>query len=58
MEMNKCENRYSSRCPAVDTKYRREGEVRERAVRMVFEHQDESDSQSAAIKSRRLYVLG
>jgi len=38
MEKNKCGNRYSP-------------EVRERAVRMVFEHQDEFDSQSAAIKS-------
>ena len=37
MEKNKCENRYSP-------------EVRERAVRMVFEHQDEFDSQSDAIK--------
>ena len=27
------------------------GEVRERAVRMVFEHQDEHDSQWAAIRS-------
>ena len=35
---NKCGNRYSP-------------EVRERAVRMVFEHQGEFDSQSAAIKS-------
>lgn len=38
MEKNKCGNRYSP-------------EVRERAVRMVFEHQGEFDSQSAAIKS-------
>ena len=38
MEKNKCGNRYSP-------------EVRERAVRMVFEHQVEFDSQSAAIKS-------
>jgi len=38
MEKNKCGNRYSP-------------EVRERAVRMVFEHQDEFDSQSAAIMS-------
>ena len=37
MEKNKCGNRYSP-------------EVRERAVRMVFEHQGEFDSQSAAIK--------
>jgi hypothetical protein len=34
MEKNKCGNRYSP-------------EVRERAVRMVFEHQGEFDSQSA-----------
>ncbi|WP_369699501.1 IS3 family transposase [Thalassobium sp. R2A62] len=38
MKKNKCGNRYSP-------------EVRERAVRMVFEHQGEFDSQSAAIKS-------
>ena len=38
MEKNKCGNRYSP-------------EVRMRAVRMVFEHQGEFDSQSAAIKS-------
>jgi len=38
MEKKKCGNRYSP-------------EVRERAVRMVFEHQGEFDSQSAAIKS-------
>ena len=38
MEKNKCGNRYSP-------------EVRERAVRMVFEHQGEFDSQCAAIKS-------
>jgi len=38
MEKNKCGNRYSP-------------EVRERAVRMVFEHPGEFDSQSAAIKS-------
>lgn len=38
MEKNKCGNRYSP-------------EVRERAVRMVFEHQGEFDGQSAAIKS-------
>jgi hypothetical protein len=38
MEKSKCGNRYSP-------------EVRERAVRMVFEHQGEFDSQSAAIKS-------
>ena len=38
MEKNKCGNRYSP-------------EVRERAVRMAFEHQGEFDSQSAAIKS-------
>jgi transposase len=38
MEKNKCGNRYSP-------------EVRERAVRMVFEHEGEFDSQSAAIKS-------
>ena len=38
MEKNKCGNRYSP-------------EARERAVRMVFEHQGEFDSQSAAIKS-------
>ena len=38
MEKNKCGNRYSP-------------EVRERAVRMVFEHQGEFDSQFAAIKS-------
>ncbi|KKN80858.1 hypothetical protein LCGC14_0325220 [marine sediment metagenome] len=38
MEKNKCGNRYSP-------------EVRERAVGMVFEHQGEFDSQSAAIKS-------
>ena len=38
MEKNKCGNRYSP-------------EVRERAVRMVYEHQVEIDSQSAAIKS-------
>jgi len=38
MEKNKCGNRYSP-------------EVRERAVRMVFEHQGEFDNQSAAIKS-------
>ena len=37
-EKNECGNRYSP-------------EVRERAVRMVFEHQGEFDSQSAAIKS-------
>ena len=38
MEKNKCGNRNSP-------------EVRERAVLVVFEHQDEFDSQSAAIKS-------
>ena len=38
MEKNKCGNRYSP-------------EVRERAVGIVFEHQGEFDSQSAAIKS-------
>lgn len=38
MEKNQCGNRYSP-------------EVRERALRMVFEHQGEFDSQSAAIKS-------
>ena len=38
MEKNKCGNRYSP-------------EVRERAVRMVFEHEGGFDSQSAAIKS-------
>ena len=38
METNKCGNRYSP-------------EVRERAVRMVFEHQGDFDSQSVAIKS-------
>jgi len=38
MEKNKCGKRYSP-------------EVRERAVRMVFEHQGEFESQSAAIKS-------
>ena len=38
MEKNKCGNRYSP-------------EVRDRAVRLVFEHQGEFDSQSAAIKS-------
>ncbi len=38
MEKNKCGNRYSP-------------EVRMRAVRMVFEHQGEFESQSAAIKS-------
>jgi transposase-like protein len=38
MEKNKCGNSYSP-------------EVRERAVRIVFEHQGEFDSQSAAIKS-------
>jgi transposase-like protein len=37
MEKSKCGNRYSP-------------EVRERAVRMVFEYQGEFDSQSAAIK--------
>ena len=44
MEKNKCGNRYSP-------------EVRERAVRMVFEHQGEFDSQSAAIKSNALIRL-
>ena len=38
MEKNKCGNRYSP-------------EVRERAVRMVFKHEGEFDSQCAAIKS-------
>ena len=38
MEKNKCGNRYSP-------------EVRARAVRMVFDHRGEFDSQSAAIKS-------
>ena len=38
MEKNKCGNRNSP-------------EVRDRAVRLVFEHQGEFDSQSAAIKS-------
>jgi len=38
MEKNNCGNRYSP-------------EVRERAVRIVFEHQSEFDSQSAATKS-------
>ena len=38
MEKNKCENRNSP-------------EVRDRAVRGVFKHQGEFDSQSAAIKS-------
>ena len=38
MEKNKCENRNSP-------------EVRDRAVWVVFEHQDEFDSQSVAIKS-------
>ena len=38
MEKTKCGNRYSP-------------EVRERAVRMVFEHKGEFESQSAAIKS-------
>jgi transposase-like protein len=38
MEKNKCGNKYSP-------------EVRERAVRMVFEHYGEFDSQSSAIKS-------
>ena len=38
MEKNKCGNRYSP-------------EVRERAVWMLFEHQGEFDSQSAAVKS-------
>lgn len=38
MEKNKCGNRHSP-------------EVRERVVRIVFDHQDEFDSQSAAIKS-------
>ena len=38
MEKNNCKNRYS---PAVC----------ERAVRLVFEHQNEFDSKSAAIKS-------
>jgi transposase len=38
MEKNKFGNRYSQ-------------EVRERAVRMVFEHEGEFDSQSAAIQS-------
>ncbi|KGM86476.1 hypothetical protein rosmuc_03618 [Roseovarius mucosus DSM 17069] len=38
MEKSKCGNRYSP-------------EVRERAVRMVFEHQGEFDSQTAAIKA-------
>jgi transposase len=37
MEKNKCGNRYAP-------------EVRERAVRTLFEHQGEFDSQSAAIK--------
>ena len=38
MEKNKFGNRYSP-------------QVRERAVRLVFDHQNECDSQSAAIKS-------
>ena len=38
MEKNKCGNRNSP-------------EVRDRAVRLVFEHQGEFDNQSAAIKS-------
>ncbi|KKO01776.1 hypothetical protein LCGC14_0110970 [marine sediment metagenome] len=38
MEKNECGNRYSP-------------EVRERAVRMVFEHKGEFDSHSATIKS-------
>ena len=38
MEKNKCGNRYLPK-------------VRDRAVRLVFEHQGEFDSQSAAIKS-------
>jgi len=38
MEKNRCGNRHSP-------------ELRERAVRMVLEHQGELDSQSAAIKS-------
>ena len=38
MEKNKCGNRYSP-------------EVRARAVRMVFDHRGEFDSQSSAIKS-------
>ena len=38
MEKNKCGNRNAP-------------EVRDRAVWVVFEHQDEFDSQSAAIKS-------
>ena len=38
MEKNKCGNRYSP-------------EVRDRAVRMVFEHQGEFESESAAMKS-------
>lgn len=44
MAKNKCGDRYSL-------------EVRERAVRMVFEHQGGFDSQSAAINRLRLRLV-